>query len=115
MENKKKLYLSGPMSICKDEATWKQNFKKYEDMFASMGYNVVNPANNDIFPTYEECLKNSLKQELECDCIFFLPNSILSNGARVEYEIAKSCGLEIILLDKDISFTDNYESKTIHK
>lgn len=109
---KKKLYLSGPMSICKDKETWERNFQKYEDIFIEKGYDVVNPAKNDIFPTYEECLKNSLKQEMECDCIFFLPNSILSNGARLEYEIANGCGLEIVLLDDTLSFTENYANNS---
>lgn len=108
----KKLYLSGPMSICKDEATWRANFQKYENIFVMKGYSVVNPAKNPILPTYEECLKHSLQQEMECDCVFFMPNSILSTGARLEYEIAKACGLEIVLLDDDISFTDNYENNS---
>lgn len=109
---KKKLYLSGPMSVCKDMKTWKNNFQKYEDIFTNMGYDVVNPANNGIFPTYEEALKYSLSQELKCDCVFFMNNAILSKGARVEYEIANSCGLEIVLLDEDISMTDNYANKS---
>lgn len=108
----KKLYLSGPMSLCKDEATWKANFQKYEDIFTAKGYHVVNPAKNEILPTYEECLKHSLQQEMECDCVFFMPNSILSTGARLEYEIAKACGLEIVLLDDDISFTNNYANNS---
>lgn len=104
----KKLYLSGPMSLCKDEATWRANFQKYEEIFTEKGYYVVNPAKNPILPTYEQCLKHSLQQEMECDCVFFMPNSILSTGARLEYEIAKACGLEIVVLDEDISMTDNY-------
>lgn len=107
-----RLYLSGPMSLCKDEATWRTNFQKYEDIFTAKGYHVVNPAKNPILPTYEECLKHSLQQEMECDCVFFMPNSILSTGARLEYEIAKACGLEIVLLDDDISFTDNYANNS---
>lgn len=109
---KKKIYLSGPMSICKDKDTWMRNFQKYEDIFNEKGYEVVNPAKNDIFPSYEDCLKNSLRQEMDCDCIFFMPNSILSTGARLEYEIAKACGLEIIILDDDMSLTDNYASNS---
>lgn len=111
-ERATRLYLSGPMSLCKDEATWKANFQKYEDIFTAKGYHVVNPAKNPILPTYEECLKHSLQQEMECDCVFFMPNSILSTGARLEYEIAKACGLEIVLLDDDISFTDNYANNS---
>lgn len=109
---KKKIYLSGPMSICKDEETWRSNFQAYEYMFSEMGYEVVNPAKNEILSTYEECLKHSLRQEMECDCIFFLPNSILSTGARLEYEIARGCGLEIVTLDESISLVDNYASKS---
>lgn len=109
---KKKLYLSGPMSICKDKETWLNNFQKYEDIFTKKGYEVVNPAKNEILPTYEECLKHSLKQEMECDCIFFMNNSILSKGARLEYEIANACGIEIVLLDENISFTDNYANNS---
>lgn len=108
----KKLYLSGPMSICKDKETWERNFQRYEDIFTEMGYEVVNPAKNEILPTYEECLKHSISQELQCDCIFFMENAILSKGARLEYEVAKACGLEIVLLDENISFTDNYENSS---
>lgn len=108
----KKIYLSGPMSICKDQKTWENNFKNYEYLFTKLGYEVVNPAKNKILPTYEECLKHSLIQEMECDCIFFLPNSILSTGARLEYEIAKACGLEIITLDDDIDLVNNYGNQS---
>lgn len=109
---KKKLYLSGPMSICKSEEIWKRNFQKYEDIFTAKGYEVINPAKNAILPTYEECLKHSLKQEMECDCIFFMDNAILSTGARLEYEIAKACGLEIVLLDDELSFDNNYANNS---
>lgn len=109
---KKKLYLSGPMSICKDKETWERNFQKYEDIFTEKGYDVVNPAKNDIFPTYEECLKHSIGQELQCDCVFFMENAILSTGARLEYELAKACGLEIIVLGDDISLSDNYANNS---
>lgn len=109
---KKKLYLSGPMSICKDKETWENNFQKYEDIFTKKGYEVVNPAKNEILPTYEACLKHSLKQEMECDCIFFMENAILSTGARLEYEIARVCGLEIIVLDGNISLSDNYATNS---
>lgn len=112
---KKKLYLSGPMSLCKDKETWFNNFQNYEDIFTAKGYEVVNPAKNDIFPTYEECLKHSLKQELECDCVFFMENAILSKGARLEYQLASDCGLEIILLDENMSLTDNYANNSDFK
>ena len=109
---KKKIYLSGPMSICKDKETWQRNFQKYEDIFIEKGYEVVNPAKNEILPTYEECLKHSISQELDCDCIFFMENAILSTGARLEYEVAKACGLKIITIDDDISLTDNYANNS---
>lgn len=111
--NRKKLYLSGPMSLCKDEATWRENFRKCEEYFTSLGYDVVNPANNEILPTYEQCLKHSIMQELGCDCVFFMDNAILSSGARLEYEIASKCGLEIVTLEgSGISMTDNYGIKS---
>lgn len=109
---KKKIYLSGPMSLCKDKETWMRNFQFYEDLFTMKGYEVINPAKNEILSTYEECLKHSLKQEMDCDCIYFMANSILSTGARLEYEIARACGLEIVVLDEDISFTNNYETNS---
>lgn len=109
---RKKLYLSGPMSVCKSKKIWEQNFQYYENLFKKKGYEVVNPAKNPVYETYEECLRNSLLQEMECDCIFFLSNAILSDGARLEYDLAKACGLEIVTLDDDISFTDNYAKKS---
>lgn len=112
MQRKRKLYLSGPMSICKDKETWVNNFKKYEEIFTNLGYEVMNPANIEETDSYEDNLKRSLKLELECDYIYFLPNSILSLGARVEYEIASACGLEIITLDEDVSLTDNYATNS---
>lgn len=112
MMKKKKLYLSGPMSLCKDKETWENNLQHYEDIFTQMGYEVINPAKNKILETYEDCLKHSIKQEMECDCIFFMNNSILSTGARLEYEVAKALGMEIILLDENMSFTDNYENNS---
>lgn len=107
----KKLYLSGPMSIMKNKDIWYNRFKVYEEIFRDKGYNVVNPASPAYEKSYGNNIRRSLLQLLECDCIFFLPESILSNGARIEYEVAKACGMEIVVLDENISFTDNFQTK----
>ncbi len=42
----------------------------------------------------------------------FPTNSLLSNGSDSERSIAKGCGLEIVVLDDDISFENNYETQS---
>lgn len=40
-------------------------------------------------------------------------NAIVENrGARLEYEVAKACGLEIVVLDDDISLVNNYANNS---
>lgn len=105
---KKKVYLSGPISgfllegrIC--------TFRHVAEMVEKWGHNAVNPFENGLphDAEYQDHMRADLKMLLECDAILMLPDWQQSAGAQLELRVAISCGLELreVKVDWD---TDEY-------
>lgn len=102
---KQNIYISGPMANIKNN-----NFDKFfeiEDELYKEGYNVINPARLSTFLSLKnrrelediprkEFMIWDIKAILECDCIYMLDGWWDSEGAMLEFEIAKTIGLKII-------------------
>lgn len=91
----KRIYLSGPMTGLPEF-----NFPAFNDEAArlrAMGYHVVNPA--EINPandkTWEQCLREDLREMLTCDVLALLPNWHGSKGAHLEVQVAHRIGMQI--------------------
>ena len=91
----KKVYLSGPIT----------NVKNYKGLFIFANYLVRMCDARQIFdPTsqipdnlsYEEAMKRCVVALIECDTIVMLPGWHTSKGARLEYDIALACGINVI-------------------
>ena len=92
-----KIYLSGPMANIADLNF--PAFDKARDICLACGYEVVSPADlerNRSPRSYKENLRDDFRHLLECDQILMLKGWQHSNGARVEFVIAKAIGLLII-------------------
>lgn len=91
-----KVYVSGPMTGIPDLNF--PAFDKARDICLACGYEVVSPADLErargLLP-YEEALRDDFRHLLECDQILMLKGWQHSNGARVEFVIAKAIGLTI--------------------
>jgi hypothetical protein len=92
-----KIYISGGMSGLPDLNF--PAFDKARDICLACGYEVVSPADlerNRSPRSYKENLRDDFRHLLECDQILMLKGWQHSNGARVEFVIAKAIGLLII-------------------
>lgn len=93
---KRRIYIAGPMSGIADYNY--PAFNKVADQLRALGvYEVENPAEN---PT-PECgtwlgyMRLAIPQLMRCDEVVLLPGWGRSRGARTEYNLAHSLGLQI--------------------
>ena len=101
IENQKKfVYISGPMTGIKDFNL--PAFDKAEKHLKSFGYNVINPADNqrkNPSDTWENYMREAIKQVCLCHIICFLPGWSDSKGALFEAKVAGIIGTEAKLIE----------------
>jgi nucleoside 2-deoxyribosyltransferase len=85
---KNKIYIAGKITGREIEA--KIEFKKAENHLKDKGWEVVNPMelphNHD--KKWISYMRECIKELLDCDSIYFLPNWEDSRGAKIEHNIA---------------------------
>lgn len=89
-------YISGPMTGKPDHNY--PAFHEVEEYLSSAGHKVLNPARNFDGRTdleWETYMRKDVQDLLESTHVMFLPGWHNSRGARVEYQVAKSIGLEM--------------------
>jgi len=91
-----RIYLSGPMSGIPNF-----NFPAFNAEAArirALGYTVVNPAevNTDHTMSWEQCLRQDIKELCDCDALALMPSWENSKGAHLELHIAHRLGIRII-------------------
>lgn len=113
--SKTKIYLSGPISgLPHDEA--RRNFNRFEVMWESYGWEVFNPfdaTEHMVTPegkwiapfTRNDCMKTDIEALLYCDAVAMLPNWQTSQGAVLEYDIARQIGLPVHPAEQPFSHT----------
>lgn len=96
MSEKKKVFISGPMSGIKDFN--KPAFDKAEQWLTEAGYSVFNPARMhfDDSWTHEEIMRIDLAALSQCDYILMLPKWYYSKGAIQEYHYANAIGVKLL-------------------
>ena len=96
MSEKKKVFISGPMSGIKDFN--KPEFDKAEQWLTQAGYSVFNPARMhfDDAWTHEEIMRIDLTALAQCDYILMLDGWRTSKGATQEYLYAMTTGIELM-------------------
>ena len=102
MNNKKTIYIAGPMTGIEDynRAAFDRAAKQIKQMWkgTALPTTVINPARNYggyQGLTHARYMRYSIHQLLIVDAVYMLNNWELSEGATVEHTIAKSLGLDI--------------------
>lgn len=92
-----KIYISGKIT---DSPTEKvvAKFAQAEQQVKAYGHEPVNPLNNglDMAEHWNKHIVADIALLLECDAIYLLKDWGDSKGARIEANIARECGLDII-------------------
>ena len=106
----KKCYISGAIEhydIKERRAKFAEAAKEVESTFGMKG---VNPFENELWKSgkgetahWREHMKADIKALLGCDCIYMLQGWELSKGAKLEFDVATSCGIPVVFQ------TDNLE------
>jgi len=99
LQNSKKVYISGKITGIESDA--EIMFSKAEEILKKDYQAVINPMklNHEHDKSWESYMRVCIKALCDCDVVFALTNHLDSRGARVELEIAKYLGLEIIYED----------------
>lgn len=94
---KGKVYISGAIAHY-DLQERKQAFDMAERYLVMKGYAPVNPFKNGLPDEahWREHMKADIAMLLECDFIYMLQGWELSKGAKLELDVASSCGIKVL-------------------
>ena len=94
---KKRVYISGAIAH-HDLTARKAAFGSAERFLVLKGYDPVNPFKNGLPDDahWRKHMRADLRLLLGCDCIYMLRGWELSKGAKLELDVASSCGLEVM-------------------
>lgn len=102
-ERAKRVYISGRISgLPLDEA--KKKFQHYEDFIRSIGLTPINPMHNGLPDTasWMQHMHEDIDLVASAGAILFIPDWTKSDGANVEYFVARHLGLEIHTLTQTL-------------
>lgn len=101
--DKAKVYISGAIAHY-DLEERRQAFDRAERYLALKGYEPVNPFKNGLPDEahWREHMRADIGLLLDCDYIYMLQDWELSKGAKLELDVASSCGIKV-LFERDKS------------
>ena len=93
---KKKIYISGPISGC-DMRERKEAFEKAKLILDAIGYKAVNPLENGLpcNATTHEHMRRDIEILMGCDEIYMMSKWTHSAGCKLEFDIATAIGLTV--------------------
>lgn len=93
----KKVYISGAIAG-HDLAERKAAFKAAERKLAEMGFAPVNPFDNGVpdGAHWRVHMRADIALLVQCDLIYMLRGWELSKGAKLEHDVATSCGIKVL-------------------
>lgn len=95
-----RVYISAPIAHY-DLKEREQYFQEVEDRLKNKGYEVINPMKNGISQDehWTVHMKRDIELLLRCDSIYMGIDWFKSKGCKLEFDVATSCGLEVIGYD----------------
>jgi nucleoside 2-deoxyribosyltransferase len=93
----KKVYISGAIAG-HVLAERKAAFKAAERELAEMGFSPVNPFDNGVPDEahWRAHMRADIALLVQCDMIYMLRGWELSKGAKLEHDVATSCGIKVL-------------------
>lgn len=106
---RRRVYISGPISGY-DYEERRRTFARWAAALWETGFEPVNPMENGVPEDApgEAHMRADLKMLLKCDSIMMLRGWERSLGARVEHEVALSCGLHVLKEPSKLALRDIY-------
>lgn len=97
MKMNKKVYISGAIAH-HDLGERKAAFADAEEVLKRMGFDPVNPFKNGLPEEahWREHMRADIALLLGCDYIYMLKDWELSKGAKLELDVASSCGIKVL-------------------
>lgn len=100
-----KLYVSGAMSLHKDNVEDPWHFKAFAEAASALkavGFETEDPGEKGLVDgwTWEDYLKYDLKQMIDCDGVATLDDWIFSAGAQLEVHVARRLGIPVFSVDE---------------
>ena len=94
---KDKVYISGAIAHY-DMDERKEAFANAETRLGGMGFDPVNPFKNGLPDEahWREHMRADIRLLLGCDFIYMLQGWELSKGAKLELDVASSCGIKVL-------------------
>nr|DAV00423.1 MAG TPA: deoxyribosyltransferase [Caudoviricetes sp.] len=102
MKMNKKIYISGAIAHY-DLDERKAVFKAAEERLRAGGYRPINPFNNGLPQPgdWRKHMKVDIGLLLQCDYIYMLKDWWVSKGAKLELDVATSCGIEPVFEEEE--------------
>lgn len=93
----KKVYISGAIAHY-DVEERKEVFFRASEKLKGMGFSPVNPFKNGLPENahWKEHMRVDIGLLLQCSYIYMLDGWELSKGAKLELDVASSCGIEVL-------------------
>ena len=97
MKEQIKVYISGPIAGY-DLKERKRAFQKVKEKLYKRGYIPVNPFENGLPDDahWREHMKADIAMLVKCDRIYMMTDWHLSKGCKLEFDVATSCGIDIM-------------------
>ena len=94
---KEKIYISGAIAHY-DLEERKATFADAEERLLKAGYVPVNPFRNGLPDDahWREHMRADIRLLLDCEYIYMLQGWELSKGAKLELDVASSCGIKVL-------------------
>lgn len=98
---RKKVYISGAIAHY-DIDERKASFYKASAYLKRLGYEPVNPFENGVpeDADWRDHMRRDINLLTGCDMIYMLHGWELSKGAKLELDVASSCGIEVLFETK---------------
>ena len=92
-----RVYISGAIAHCNLERR-RAAFEHAARYLSIKGYEPVNPFENGIPQDahWTKHMRRDIALLLDCDCIYMLQGWELSKGAKLELDVASSCGIKVM-------------------